>query len=289
MKPARNSSLKMSACSYSLKKLSDRDLLTRLEKTRGTERAAQHRMVLYLAEVERRKLYLPRGYASLFEFCTEYLKYSRSSAGRRISAARCIARFPRMAALFRRGECDLTILSAIAGIVTKENSAEIAAWLKGRSLREVEAFVARRHPERKLRDQVRQIFVMSTKADTMNADPGDGAGCEAFFTATPSAGSKTAELDDNKSDKNQGVLNSAGVGNENSATAGKTVTKSESERNVNLMQTNNGAYGAPPAERVVVERKYKLQFAVKPKFMEKYNKNPALFEISHGDNIRDAV
>lgn len=67
----------------SLKKLSDSALLSRLEKVRGTERVAEHRVVLYLAGVERRKRYLPRGYGSLFEFCTDYLKYSRSSTGRR--------------------------------------------------------------------------------------------------------------------------------------------------------------------------------------------------------------
>ncbi len=126
----------------------------------------QHIIVLYLAEAERRRLYLPSGCASLFEFCTEYLKYSRSSAGRRIRVARCIARVPRMAALFGRGECDVTVLPAIAGVVTNENCSEIASWIKGRSLSEVEAFVARLHPERRIRDQVRQIFTMSTKPTT---------------------------------------------------------------------------------------------------------------------------
>jgi hypothetical protein len=82
-KSARIGSLKKLTCSDSLKRLSDSNLLERLEKIRGTERAVQHRVVLCLAEVERRKLYLPRGYGSLFEFCTDYLKYSRSSAARR--------------------------------------------------------------------------------------------------------------------------------------------------------------------------------------------------------------
>ena len=119
----RGDSLGAKAPTGSLKKLSDSALLARLKRDRGTERAVQRRIVCDLAEVERRRLYLPKAYGSLFEFCTDYLGYSRSSAGRRIGAARCIARFPRMAQLFRRGEVEITVLSAIAGIVTKENCA----------------------------------------------------------------------------------------------------------------------------------------------------------------------
>ncbi len=160
---AQINSLKTSGGFKPLKRLSDGDLLGRLMKARGTERAMQQRFVLYLAEVERRRLYLPLAYGSLFEFCTDYLKYSRSSATRRISDARCIARYPRMAELFRRGECELTVLATIAEVVTKDNCAEIAVWLTGRSLREVEAYVQRRQPERALRDRVRQIYVMSAQ------------------------------------------------------------------------------------------------------------------------------
>ena len=89
---AQCNSLNSSSGSNSENRLSDGDLLDRLAKTRGTEREVQRRIVLYLAEVERRRLYLPLAYGSLFEFCTDYLKYSRSSAARRINAARCIAR-----------------------------------------------------------------------------------------------------------------------------------------------------------------------------------------------------
>ncbi len=226
-------------------------------KSRGTERAAQQSIVCDLAEVERRRLYLPLAYGSLFEFCTDYLKYSRSTAGRRISAARCIARFPRMAAMFKREECDLTVLATIAPVVTKENCAEIAKWLRERSLREVEAFVQRRQPERAVRDQVRQIYVTRSaergneaapgSADAQRADLPTAGADKNRSDSTPSAGTKTAQLIDNKSLENYGVRSSSGC----------VAGSSGAPRSM----------GVAPAERVVVDRKFKLQFAVDPEFM----------------------
>ncbi len=65
-----------------------------------------------------------------------------------------------LARLMKSRGTDLTVLAAIAGVVTKENCAEIAKWLRGKTLREVEAFAQRRQPGRAVRDQVRQIYVM---------------------------------------------------------------------------------------------------------------------------------
>ena len=248
------------------KRLSNGDLLARLMKSRAAEHAAQRSIVCDLAEVERRRLYLPLAYGSLFEFCTDYLNYSHSTAARRIRAARCIVRFPRMAGMFRREECDLTVLAAIAPVVTKENCAEIAQWLRGKSLREVEAFVQRRQPCRAVRDQVRQIFVMSPVSSAKRgneAAPGSAdttAGADKNCSdSTPSAGSKMAEVLDNKSLENCGVRSGSGNGS------------SEATRSM----------GAAPAERVVAQRKFKIQFAVDPAFMEKFKRVRSLLSTKY--------
>ena len=295
-KTAHRDSRKTATRSGSPKRLTDHALLARLEKARGTERAVQRRIVCDLAEVERRRLYLPLGYGSLFEFCTGYLRYSRSSAGRRIGAARCIARFPRMAAVFRRGECDLTALAVIAGVVTRENCAEVAEWIKGKSLREVEAFALRRTPARALRDQVRQIYVMRVEpdagprrdatprggttpcvveaaqcidtasrngtvlssTDAPNAGPGGGTEYRNCPVSTPSAGSKTAQPADNKSIEIQGVHTRSSGGPGNGFGIGSNGTTAPA-----------GSGGVAPAGDIALERKFKIQFAVDPEFMEK--------------------
>ena len=70
----------------SLRNLGDKNLIARLERLRGEERAVQVAILRHLNELERRRLYLPMGYASLFEFCTSRLCYSRSSAGRSLTS-----------------------------------------------------------------------------------------------------------------------------------------------------------------------------------------------------------
>ncbi|MCD6380003.1 hypothetical protein J7M07_06135, partial [bacterium] len=104
-----------------LSSLSDNALVARLESLRGKERKIQLNILLYIIEVEKRKLYLLRGYNSLFEFCTRHLGYSRAGAYRRIQASRCIGRFPKVAGLLLRGELNLSVVSLISGILTKEN------------------------------------------------------------------------------------------------------------------------------------------------------------------------
>lgn len=55
--------------------LSDRELLTRLPEARAAERTAVVHMIAYLAEVDRRRLYLTEACSSLFSFCIERLGY----------------------------------------------------------------------------------------------------------------------------------------------------------------------------------------------------------------------
>ncbi|HUV35864.1 MAG TPA: hypothetical protein VMX58_02885 [Patescibacteria group bacterium] len=86
----------------SLKTLSDRELLSGLEGLHGTEREAQLKILYNLIEVDQRRLYLLLGFGSLFEFCTDHPGYTKSSAGRRIRAARYTDRFPEFSELFRR-------------------------------------------------------------------------------------------------------------------------------------------------------------------------------------------
>jgi hypothetical protein len=177
----------------SLKKLSDDDLLKRLKKCRGAERALLLKILRYINEVERRRLYLPRGYGSLYDFCTDYLRYSRTAAWRRIHAARCIERFPLVAEHLLSGELTLTAVAMISGILTEGNADEIISYVRGRSTRDVEMLVARRRPELMLRDRVREVCVMAPDINKNDSSRFSGAG------------KSSSELVESKSDKNRGV------------------------------------------------------------------------------------
>lgn len=79
----------------SLKDLSDSLLLDNVRAIKNVEDQAIADFVLYLAEVDSRKLYREVGFSSLFSYCTSSitesgLGYSESSAFRRIQAARSL-------------------------------------------------------------------------------------------------------------------------------------------------------------------------------------------------------
>ena len=78
----------------SLHSLSDDALLGSIKTAVKIERQATREVLLHLLEVERRRLYLERGFASLFEFCTEELGYCAGSAQIRIQSMRLIRDLP---------------------------------------------------------------------------------------------------------------------------------------------------------------------------------------------------
>lgn len=235
-----------------MKKLSDNDLLERLKTYRGAERAVLLKILGCINEVERRRLYVPRGYASLYEFCMDFLEYSRSAAMRRIHAARCIERFPHVAVLLRSGELTLTVAAMISPILTKENAGEIISYAKGRSTREVEMLVSRHRPKFMLRDRVRPVSLMVP--DVIKNDS----------SQFPGAGKNLNQPIDNKSDKNRALpLDSDNPNFKDmlSTIAGKTTTEN--------------------VERVLITQKYKLEFAVDPEFMEKLGRIRSLLSTKY--------
>lgn len=142
-----------------LSSIPDRELIARLDELRRDERDADLDLLQHLNEVERRSLHLRLGFSSLFTYCTGHLCYSESDAGRRVQAARCLQRFPRVGPLLQSGEINLMTLGLIANIVTE---ATIDQWLdriRGKSQRQVEALAATVRPPLTLRDRARLVQV----------------------------------------------------------------------------------------------------------------------------------
>ena len=104
-----------------LSTLSDSQLISRLQLLCKQERRTTLNIILHLAEIDERRAYLQRGYWSLFDYCTRALGYSESAAGRRIRTARCVRNFPEVYLLLLNGKLNLTVVSRIAGILTRDN------------------------------------------------------------------------------------------------------------------------------------------------------------------------
>jgi 5-methylcytosine-specific restriction endonuclease McrA len=132
-------------------------------------------LLLHLNEVERRRLFLKRGDASMFTYCTSGLGYSASAAKRRICTARCIARFPEVLGLLKSNDVNLSTVTQVSRILRPENAGTVLARIRGKSQREVEAIVAEYEPLAALpRERVRTVVVrvpVRTVTDLNTAAP----------------------------------------------------------------------------------------------------------------------
>lgn len=130
----------------SLRSLSDSQIVSGSKAARAQEHGGLLSMIGFVVETERRKLYLARGYSSLFDYCTRELGYSESQAMRRITAARCIVKFPPVFELLKANELNLGTISRVSKILTPENCRSVLGRIRKKSLREVETIVAEYEP-----------------------------------------------------------------------------------------------------------------------------------------------
>ena len=142
-----------------LASLSDNRLLARTQKLANVERRVTISILLHLNEVERRRLHLKRGYGSLFDYCVEHLGFSAPAAGRRIQSARCVRKYRVIHGMLERNEINLTTLSMVAGILTKENGHELLSRIGNKSKREVEAIKAEYTGPVLIHDRMRSVCV----------------------------------------------------------------------------------------------------------------------------------
>ena len=146
--------------SLSLRSLSDHEVLSRTLELTRRERSLTLHVLLHLNEIERRRLHLKQGYASMFDYCTSNLGYSASAASRRIRTARCVARFPEVFALLEANDMNLSTISQASRVLTADNKDDLLARIVGKSQREVEAIVAEYEPLAAMpRDRVRSVVV----------------------------------------------------------------------------------------------------------------------------------
>ena len=140
-----------------LQKLSDSNLLVSTRRAAAHEREATLQVLLHLHEVERRRLYLERGYPSLFEFCIQELGYCAGSAQIRIESMRLLRDLPskseraRVMEKLDSGTLKLTQLSAVqrhsrtvkaqGGKVEASEKVALLEILSNRSTRETEKIV----------------------------------------------------------------------------------------------------------------------------------------------------
>lgn len=127
-----------------LTSLSDKALLENVVLLAQAERDTTLKVLHHLREVERRMLFAKLGFSSLYEYAVKELKYSESSAHRRISSMRLLKTLPELEQKVESGALPLSTLSQAQSffrqekIVSSEKKIEILTALEGKSVRDVE-------------------------------------------------------------------------------------------------------------------------------------------------------
>ncbi len=93
----------------------------------------------------------------MFKYCVEALGFSKSSAGRRIAAARVCRKYPDAFARVANGELELSVLVELNKYLSSENAAELFAGCSRKSYEQVELLLAARFPKPDVRDLVRRL------------------------------------------------------------------------------------------------------------------------------------
>lgn len=154
--------------------VSDEDLLIRLHASAREERKITAYIITLLQEVEYRKLYLKNGYGSLIEFCIKELKYSESSAYRRVAAMRLSNDLPEVKTKIIEGTLSLSVISQAQTFIRQEEKSsgkrlELCAKnvllkeLENKSSREAEKILIEKSPDQIRPERIRALTTQKSE------------------------------------------------------------------------------------------------------------------------------
>jgi hypothetical protein len=139
-------------------RLSTAEVLAGVKHEVRAERAVSGRVIAWLVEVERRRLWAEEGYSSLFAYCVEVLGFSEDETCNRIGAVRAVIEHPEVLDMLEAGTLTMTaarlIHPHVKGHPEAANVFEAAA---GKSRREVERLIASLSPQPDVPATIRRL------------------------------------------------------------------------------------------------------------------------------------
>jgi hypothetical protein len=120
-------------------------------------------LLAYIAEIDRRKLYLEHAFPSMFAFCVKRFHMSEAIAAKRIRAGRAAGAFSCIFGMIERGELHLSGVHQLAAHLTEENHEEILQRAKHRSMRKIEKLIAEISPKPDVPASVRALPMRKTE------------------------------------------------------------------------------------------------------------------------------
>ncbi len=115
------------------------------------------KLVLYIGEVDARKLFRAAAHSSMFSYCVDILHFSEPAAYKRIRAARMARRFPAIYDALAENRVHLSGLILLKPHMTRRNVDELLAAVTHRSCREIKKLLAERYPQEDVATRVRAL------------------------------------------------------------------------------------------------------------------------------------
>ena len=137
--------------------LSDDALVAEVARLACSERETVGVLLVHLSELDRRRLYLPAGYSSLYKYCRGALRLSEFESVVHIKAARALRRCPHILDMLRDGTLNMTTLRLLLPHLTPVNQHELLAEASGRSRTQVQELLARLFPKDDVPPSIRPI------------------------------------------------------------------------------------------------------------------------------------
>ena len=142
---------------YRLQGLNDDELVSLLPKLAQREKEVTADLLAHLAELEARQSYAAMGFNSMWDYCLVALGMCRTTAWRKLTAARICYRFPGNLARVASGELQVAAIAELHRYLTDENGVELLAACVGKCFSEVELLLAQRFPKPDLSDSIRRV------------------------------------------------------------------------------------------------------------------------------------
>jgi hypothetical protein len=139
--------------------MNDSEFHLEFESAARVHQSSTINILHFINDCERRKSHLDRGYSSIFDYCIRRLKYSSSTAGRLIQAARCIREHPEVLQMLEEREVSVSSICQVAKILDADNKDSILERIKGASRRDVERIACDYRPPVALRDRMVPVRV----------------------------------------------------------------------------------------------------------------------------------
>jgi hypothetical protein len=123
----------------------------------GQDRSTTAEMLADMAEIEKRRLYVPVGYPSMYAYCLREQHMSGDMAYKRIQAARAARRFPAILDAVADGRLHLTAIVLLAPHLTRATADELLTAAAHKSKAQIKMLLAERFPMPDMPASVRAI------------------------------------------------------------------------------------------------------------------------------------